>query len=90
MRSLRDFDAAALKLRDMGSVVLDENTPDGEMRKVIFALIGHDVLSAAVDSVGVLAEPQDESYFTELRKFHRKIGYAPETGSFVGSEYRHE
>lgn len=40
MRSLRDLDAAALKLRDMGSVVLDENTPDGEVR-VVLLIIWH-------------------------------------------------
>ncbi len=77
LRSLRDLDMAALKLRDMGIVVLDETTPDNKVRATIFELIGRDVLSAAVERVGVLAEPKDETYFTELRKFHRKIRYAP-------------
>jgi hypothetical protein len=77
MRSLRDLDAAALQLRDMGNVVLDETTPDGDVRRAVFALMDREVLSAAVERVGVLAEPQDETYFTELRKFHRKIRYAP-------------
>ena len=77
MRSLRDLDAAALQLRDMGNVVLDEMTPDAEVRRAVFALMDREVLSAAVERVGVLAEPKDETYFTELRKFHRKIRYAP-------------
>ena len=77
MRSLRDLDAAALQLRDVGNVVLDETTPDAEVRRAVFALMDREALSAAVERVGVLAEPQDETYFTELRKFHRKIRYAP-------------
>jgi TnpA family transposase len=77
LRSLRDLDAAALKLRDMGNVVLDEATPDEQVRAAIFVLIGRDVLSAAVERVGALAEPHDDIYFAELRKHHRKIRYAP-------------
>jgi TnpA family transposase len=75
--SLRDFDDAALKLRDMGIVVFDDATPDDQVRATIFDLIGRDVLFAAVERVGMLVEPQDEAYFKELRKFHRKIRYAP-------------
>jgi TnpA family transposase len=77
MRSLRDLDVAALQLRSMGQVILDETTPDSEVRREVFKLMDRDALSAAVERVGVLAEPQDETYFTELRKFHRKIRYAP-------------
>ncbi|MBW4040210.1 MAG: Tn3 family transposase [Acidobacteria bacterium] len=77
IRSLRDLDAAALKLRDMGNVVLDETTPDADVRRAVFALMDREMLSAAVERIGVLAEPQGETYFTELRKFHRKIRYAP-------------
>jgi hypothetical protein len=77
MRSLRDLDAAALQLRSMGQVILDETTPDAEVRREVFKLMDRDALSAAVERVGVLAEPQAETYFTELRKFHRKIRYAP-------------
>ena len=77
LRSLRDLDAAALKLRDAGIVILDEETPDGEVRKAVFNLIDRDAFVAAVERVGALAEPRDDTYFAELRKNHRKIGYAP-------------
>src|SRR3954447_19265049 len=77
LRSLRDLDAAALRLRDVGNVLLDEATPDQEVRAAVFALIGRDALSAAVERIGALAEPHDDTYFAELRKHHRKIRYAP-------------
>ena len=75
--SLRDFDDAALKLRDMGIVVFDDATPDDQVRATIFELLGRDALLAAVERVGMLVEPQNETYFKELRKFHRKIRYVP-------------
>lgn len=77
LRSLRDLDAAALKLRDAGTVILDEETPDGDVRKAVFNLIDRDAFVAAVERVGALAEPHDDTYFAELRKNYRKIGYAP-------------
>ena len=77
LRSLRDLDAAALKLRDAGGVILDQATPDAEVRAVVFALIGRDALVSAFERVGALAEPHDDTYFVELRKHPRKIGYIP-------------
>jgi TnpA family transposase len=77
LRSLRDLDAAALKLRDVGIIILDDQTPDGDVRRAVFNLIDRDAFVAAVERVSALAEPRDDTYFTELRKNHRKIGYAP-------------
>lgn len=77
LRSLRDLDAAALKLRDAAIVILDPETPDDAVRTAIFDLIDRQTLDAAVERVGTLAEPHDEIYFTELRKHNRKIAYTP-------------
>lgn len=77
LRSLRDLDAAALKLRDAAIVVLDPEIPDAEVRAAIFQLISSDALAAAAERVGTLAEPHDDTYFTELRKHPRKIAYTP-------------
>jgi hypothetical protein len=77
LRSLRDLDAAALKLREAGGVILDQATPDAEVRAVVFALVGRDALVSAFERVGALAEPHDDTYFVELRKHPRKIGYIP-------------
>lgn len=77
LRSLRDLDAAALKLRDAAIVILDPETPDDAVRTAIFDLIDRQALDAAVERVGTLAEPHDDTYFTELRKHNRKIAYMP-------------
>lgn len=77
LRSLRDLDAAALRLRDAAIIVLDPETPDEEVRAAIFHLISSDALAAAAERVGTLAEPHDDTYFTELRKHPRKIAYTP-------------
>ncbi len=77
LRSLRDLDAAALKLRDAAIVVLDPETPDAEVRTAIFQLLSSDALAAAAERVGTLAEPHDDTYFTELRKHPPKIAYTP-------------
>lgn len=87
LRSLRDLDAAALKLRDAAIVILDPETPDDAVRKAVFQLVDTDALAAAVERVGELAEPHDDTYFSELRKFNRKIGYTPDllTGLDLGA-----
>jgi hypothetical protein len=77
-RSLRDLDAAALKLRDAAIIVLDPETPAEKVRAAIFHLISSDALAAAAERVGTLAEPHDDTYFAELRKHPRKIAYTPE------------
>lgn len=77
LRSLRDLDAAALKLRDAAIVILDPETPDNAVRTAIFDLIDRQTLDAAVERVGTLAEPHDDTYFAELRKHNRKIAYTP-------------
>ncbi|WP_349963061.1 Tn3 family transposase [Rhizobium sp. ZPR3] len=77
LRSLRDLDAAALKLRDAAIVILDSETPDDAVHTAIFDLIDRQVLDEAVERVGTLAEPHDDTYFTEIRKHNRKIAYTP-------------
>src|SRR3954467_8007879 len=69
--------SSCLRPSSTGNVILDEATPDQEVRAAVFALIGRDALSATVERIGALAEPHDDTYFAELRKHHRKIRYAP-------------
>jgi hypothetical protein len=77
LRSLRDLDAAALKLRDMGCILLDEGTPDAEVRAAVFSLIGRDAIEDAVERIGALVQPPDDAYFAELRTQQGKLRYAP-------------
>lgn len=77
LRSLRDLDAAALRLRDAGTVLLVDATPDAEVRAAVFRVIDRGSLAAAVERIGALAQPHDDIYFAELRQHHRKIRYLP-------------
>ena len=77
MRSLRDLDAAALKLRAAGAVLLDEATIDADVRAVVFALVDPTALAAAIERIGALAKPVDDIYFVELRQHQRRINYLP-------------
>ncbi len=77
MRSLRDLDTAALMLRDVGAVLIDDATPDADVRAAAFAAVDRETLAAAIERVGALAKPSDEIYFAELRAQQGKIRYLP-------------
>lgn len=77
MRSLRDLDAAALKLRAASVVLLDEATVDADVRAAVFALVDPEALAAAIERIGALAQPVDDIYFVELRGHQRRISYLP-------------
>jgi len=77
MRSLRDLDAAALQLRDAGNVLLDDATPDADVRATIFTIVDRETLATAIERVSALARPSNDIYFAELRGQHRKLRYLP-------------
>jgi|TARA_R110000787_G_C13439438_1_gene446285 TnpA family transposase len=77
MRSLRDLDAASLRLRDVGAVLLDDSIGDTEVRAAVFALVDRAALTEAVAQVNLLARPTDESYFVELRQQTGTMRYLP-------------
>jgi len=77
MRSLRDLDAASLRLRDAGVVLLDDSISDAQVRAAVFALVDRAALTDAVAQVNLLARPNDESYFVELRQQAGTMRYLP-------------
>lgn len=76
LRTLRDLDTAALKLRDAVSIIFDEATADEDVREAVFALVDRASLEDAVVQVGALAEPPDDVYFAELRRHRGKLRFA--------------
>ncbi len=84
LRSLRDLDTAALKLRDAATVFLDDTTADTEVRAAVYAVVDREALIAAVERVSALAQPHDDTYFAELRQHQGKIRYLP--GLIAGLE----
>lgn len=75
LRTLRDLDIAALKLRDAATVLFDSAIADNQVRDAVFALICREHLAEAVERVGVLAEPPDDVYFAELRKSRGRLRF---------------
>jgi TnpA family transposase len=67
LRTLRDLDAAALRLREACLILLDETRPDPDLRAEVFAHIPREQLAAATERVGELArQPDDQGYYEGL------------------------
>ena len=76
LRTLKDLDQAALVLQDAARVLLDAATPDLDVRRAVFALIGETRLSEAASIVRTLAsedaDPAPEALsgqYTTVRRF---------------------
>jgi TnpA family transposase len=76
LRSLRDLDAAAIMLRDVGKhVVADEDgaQPVAEWRNALFEQIAQADIEAAMASVDSLVTTPDDRRYQELRPYWRRI-----------------
>jgi TnpA family transposase len=77
LRTIRDLDAAALKLRRAGAVLMDDTVEDVAVRKTAFAVVPREAFAAALDQIDSLVRPPGDLYFTELRAQHRKLRFVP-------------
>jgi len=68
LRTIKDLDAAALKLGTACRVILDPDIPDMELRTTIFTATNYEELEAAIGRVETLARPPDDIYYQELEK----------------------
>jgi hypothetical protein len=75
--SIRDLDAAALKLKQACAVLLDDTTSNARVRPTVFSLVSREELSEAVARIDSLARPGDDQYFKELRAQHRRLRFVP-------------
>jgi len=66
LRTLRDLDAAALRLREACQVLLDYGYRDPEVREAAFARVAAEDLAEAVAVVAALTRAPDDRYYTEL------------------------
>jgi hypothetical protein len=67
LRTLRDLDAAALRLRDACRVLLDGRYPDLELREaMLVAAGGEEQLELAVTRVTDLTRPPEDHYYQDL------------------------
>jgi hypothetical protein len=77
LRTIRDLDAAALKLRQAGGVLMDDTVADAAVRERAFAAVPREAFAAALDQIDLLIRPTGDLYFTELRAQHRKLRFVP-------------
>ncbi len=66
LRTIRDLDAAALKLREACVVLLEMEDATTQVREHVFARIPIEQLQTAVTVVGELTRPPDDTYAQEL------------------------
>jgi hypothetical protein len=77
LRTIRDLDAAALQLRRVGGVLMDDAVGDGAVREAAFALVPRTILAAALEQIDVIVRPPGDLYFTELRAQTGKLRFLP-------------
>src|SRR5262249_28942964 len=70
---LRDLDAAALQLRDVCTVLLDEACSPARVRSLAFARVPRPQLAEAVALVERLARPPEDDYQGELLDRYRRV-----------------
>lgn len=75
--SIRDLDAAALKLHKACTVLLDDKTPNAGVRRAVFDLMSRNELAEAMAQIDTLTRPADDQYFKELRAQHRRLRFLP-------------
>jgi hypothetical protein len=76
LRSLRDLDAAAIMLRDVGQHVVadgDDALPVAEWRNALFEQIARTDIEAAMASVDSLVAAPDDGRYQELRPHWRRV-----------------
>ncbi len=81
LRTIKDLDSAARKLRDICSLLLDEKISDTELRKTIFSKFPKEILKTSLQTVDHLTKPSDLSIaheelfsnYSNIRKFLPKL-----------------
>ncbi len=77
LRTIRDLDAAALKLRRAGAVLMDETVDDAAVRAAAFTLVPRADFAHAMEQIDLLICPPGDLYFAELRAQNSKLRFMP-------------
>ena len=73
LRSLKDFDSAAITLAEACHFLLDPALPDSELRTAVFTRIPPNMLAQALGGVGALTRPPDDVFYKELLARYRSV-----------------
>jgi hypothetical protein len=73
LRTLKDLDVAADRLRHACAVLFDATLPEGQVRTAAFAAVPRETLAEAMHQVDRLVRPPDEVYYPELQASYRRV-----------------
>ena len=73
LRTMKDLDAAAIQLMQVGRLVLDPTLQDAALRSAIFQTLAREDLEAAINQVGALVRPPDDVYYQELAGSYARV-----------------
>ena len=73
LRTIKDLDAAALRLSQAGEVLLDSSKPDSNVRSSVFEIISPEQLEQAVAKVKALVRPPDDEYYDMMLSRWRHV-----------------
>lgn len=77
LRTIRDLDAAALRLRRAGGVLMDDTIEDGAVRQAAFAIVPRAAMAEALQQIDAIVRPPGDLYFIELRAQNGKLRFMP-------------
>jgi len=77
LRTIRDLDAAALRLRRAGGVLMDDTIEDGAVRQAAFAIVPRAAMAEALQQIDAVVRPPGDLYFIELRAQNGKLWFMP-------------
>jgi TnpA family transposase len=73
LRTIKDLDAAALRLTEASEVLLDLANEDVDVRSLVFAIVPLEQLTAAVTKVKELVRPPEDKYYDKMLTRWRHI-----------------
>jgi TnpA family transposase len=77
LRTIRDLDAAALRLRRATGVLMDEAVTDSAVREAAFAVVPRGEIAEALAKIDEIVRPPGDLYFAELRAQNARTRFMP-------------
>jgi TnpA family transposase len=73
LRTLKDLDAAALRLAEASEILLDLSNKDVDVRSLVFEIVSAEQLTTAVTKVKELVRPPEDKYYDRMLSRWRHI-----------------
>ena len=77
LRTIRDLDAAAMRLRRATGVLMDDAVADSVVREAAFAVVPRDEIAEALAKIDEIVRPPGDLYFAELRAQNARTRFMP-------------